>query len=215
VQARRERLAKAHAQARAEWSVALDSERNRSPIGFQWASRCVAELADDRTIIVNEYPLDLRHAPPRGFGSYFGAPHSGGLGWGFGAAIGAKLAHPDHTVIATLGDGSYFFAVPTACHQVARAANLPLLTVIFNNGGWDEVVRSTLAVHPGGWAASSTSIPMVWFDPSARFDLIVSAFGGHGEYVEDPAELPGALARALKAVREQGVQALVNIVCRR
>jgi acetolactate synthase-1/2/3 large subunit len=56
---------------------------------------------------------------------------------------------------------------------------------------------------------------MVRFDPSPRFDRIVSAFGGHGEHVEDPAALPDALARALKAVREQGVQALVNIVCRR
>jgi acetolactate synthase-1/2/3 large subunit len=45
--------------------------------------------------------------------------------------------------------------------------------------------------------------------------MIVSAFGGHGEHVEDPAALPDALARALRAVREQGVQALVNIVCRR
>lgn len=215
VQARLERLRKVHAQTRSQWAAAADTERHRTPIGFQWASRCIFDLADDRTIIVNEYPLDLRHAPPRRFGSYLGAPHSGGLGWGFGAAIGAKLANPDHTVIATLGDGSYFFAVPTACHQVARAANLPLMTVVFNNGGWDEVARSTLNVHPRGWAASSESIPMVRFDPSPRFDMIVSAFGGHGEHVEDPAALPGALDRALKAVRESGVQALVNIVCRR
>jgi acetolactate synthase-1/2/3 large subunit len=213
--ARLTRLKDVHAQARAQWAAAADVERHRIPIGFQWASRCIAELADERTIIVNEYPLDLRHAPPRRFGSYFGAPHSGGLGWGFGAAIGTKLANPDHTVIATLGDGSYFFSVPTACHQVAWAENLPLMTVVFNNGGWDEVVKSTLTVHPHGWAASSNRIPMVRFDPSPRFDTIVSAFGGHGEYVEDPEALPGALQRALNAVRELGVQALVNIVCRR
>jgi acetolactate synthase-1/2/3 large subunit len=215
LQARRNRLAAAHARARADWAAAAEIERNRLPIGFQWASRCIADLADETTIVVNEYPLDLRHAPPRRFGSYFGAPHSGGLGWGFGAAVGIKLAHPDRTVIATLGDGSYFFSVPAACHQVAWAAGLPLLTVIFNNGGWDEVVKSTLTVHPDGWAAASNRIPMVRFDPSPRFDRIVSAFGGHGEHVEEPAALPEALARALKAVRERGVQALVNIVCRR
>jgi acetolactate synthase-1/2/3 large subunit len=215
VQVRRDKLAAAHAQARADWAAAVEIDRNRMLIGFQWASRCIADLADETTIIVNEYPLDLRHAPPRVLGGYFGAPHSGGLGWGFGAAVGIKLAHPERTVIATLGDGSYFFSVPTACHQVAWAAGLPLLTVIFNNGGWDEVVKSTLTVHPHGWAAASNRIPMVRFDPSPRFDRIVSAFGGHGEHVEDPAALPDALARALKAVREQGVQALVNIVCRR
>lgn len=215
VEARRDRLKAAHARTRADWAAAADAEHNRTPIGFQWASRCIADLADENTVVVNEYPLDLRHAPPRRFGSYFGAPHSGGLGWGFGAAVGIKLAHPDCTVIATLGDGSYFFSVPTACHQVAWAAQLPLLTVIFNNGGWDEVVKSTLTVHPGGWAATSNRIPMVRFDPSPRFDAIVAAFGGHGEHVEDPAALPAALARALHAVREEGRQALVNIVCRR
>jgi acetolactate synthase-1/2/3 large subunit len=215
VQARHEKLKADHAQARARWAAEVDSERQRTPIGFQWASRCIAELADEKTIIVNEYPLDLRHAPARGFGSYFGAPHSGGLGWGFGAAVGMKIANPDRTVIATLGDGSYFFAVPTACHQVARAANAPLLTVVFNNGGWDEVAKSTLNVHPDGWAATSQRIPMVRFDPPARFDMIVAAFGGHGEHVDDPAALPGSLSRALQAVREEGRQALVNIVCRR
>ena len=44
--------------------------------------------------------------------------------------------------------------------------------------------------------------------------MIVRASGGHGERVEDPAELPGALNRALRAVREERRQALVNVVCR-
>ncbi|MCL4746375.1 MAG: thiamine pyrophosphate-requiring protein [Burkholderiaceae bacterium] len=215
VEARLKQRRLSHAELRTQWSSASESERTRPSIGFQWASRCVSELADDRTIVVNEYPLDLRHAPPRGAGSYFGASHAGGLGWGFGAALGAKLVCPDHTVIATLGDGSYFFAVPSACHQVAMAQNLPLLVVVFNNGGWDEVAKSTLSAHPNGWAATTKHIPMVRFDPSPRFERIVEAFEGYGERVEVPAELPDALRRALKVVREQGKQALVNIVCQR
>ena len=215
IEARLERLRRKHTATRAQWSAACDAERAQVPIGFQWASRCIAEITDDRSIVVNEYPLDLRHAPPRAPGTYFGASHAGGLGWGLGAALGAKLACPEHTVIATLGDGSYLFAVPAACHQVAMAEKLPLLTVVFNNGGWEEVAKSTLSAHPDGWAARTKHMPMVRFDPSPRFERMVEAFDGYGERVEAPNELPAALHRALDVVRTEGRQALVNIVCRR
>ena len=215
VKARRQALAKRHKAMRAAWDKAARAESERTPIGFQWASRCVAELQGPDTIVVNEYPLDLRHAPPPAAGTYLGASHAGGLGWGFGAALGAQLGAPERTVIATLGDGSYIFSVPTACHQVARAHQLPVLTVIFNNGAWDEVSNSTRNVHPDGWAVSTENFPMVSMGPPPRFEEIVRAFDGHGERVEKPEELPAALRRALDVVRKERRQALVNIVCRR
>ncbi len=48
--------------------------------------------------------------------SWFQEPHSDGLGWSFPAALGANLADPDHLCVATMGDGSYMFANPVACH---------------------------------------------------------------------------------------------------
>jgi acetolactate synthase-1/2/3 large subunit len=215
VKARRQALASRHKATRAAWDKAARAESARTPIGFQWAARCVRELQGPDTIVVNEYPLDLRHAPPQGPGTYLGASHAGGLGWGFGAALGAQLGAPERTVIATLGDGSYIFSVPTACHQVARAHQLPVLTVIFNNGAWDEVSNSTRNVHPDGWAVSTENFPMVSMGPPPRFEEIVRAFDGHGERVEKPEELPAALRRALDVVRKERRQALVNIVCRR
>ncbi len=215
IQERRKLLASRHGVMRAQWAKAAQAERGRVPIGFQWASKCIGDVLDTDTIVVNEYPLDLRHAPPRGPSTYFGAAHSGGLGWGFGAALGAKLGAPDRTVIATLGDGSYVFGVPTACHQAARMHGLPILTVVFNNGSWDEVRKSTANVHPDGWAVTTGNFPLSTLGPSPRFEEIVRAYDGYGERVEEPAELPGALARGLKAVRKENRQALINIVCRR
>ncbi len=215
VEARRAALVKKHKSRRAAWDKAARAEAKRSPIGFQWAARCIGELLGPETLLVNEYPLDPRHAPPPEAGTYLGASHAGGLGWGFGAALGAKMGAPDRTVIATLGDGSYIFSVPTACHQVARACDLPILTIVFNNGAWDEVSNSTRNVHPDGWAVSTDNFPMVSMGPSPRFEEIVRAFDGHGERVEDPEELPAALSRAVDIVRNERRQALLNVICRR
>jgi acetolactate synthase-1/2/3 large subunit len=215
VAARRERLAAAHRATRAAWAEAAAAERDRQPIGFQWAARCLGEVLGPDTIVVNEYPLDLRHAPPAGPGSYFGAPHSGGLGWGLGTALGVKLAAPDATVIATVGDGAYIFGAPTAAHYAARLHDLPILTVIFNNGAWEAVKTAALQVHPDGWAASTQSFPLSGLAPTPRYEEIVRAFGGHGERVETPDALPGALRRALRVVREERRQAVLDVVCQR
>jgi acetolactate synthase-1/2/3 large subunit len=213
--ARRARWAAAHRAMRAAWRKAARAEQGRTPIGFQWAARAIGEVLGPDTIVVNEYPLDLRHAPPPGPGSYFGAPHSGGLGWGLGAALGAKLGAPGKTVIATVGDGAYIFGVPTAAHLAARMHDLPVLTVVFNNGSWDAVKTATRAVHPDGWAATTESFPLSSLTPSPRYAEIVRAFDGHGERVEAPGELPAALRRALRVVREERRQAVLDVICQR
>src|SRR5204863_287645 len=126
--------------ARAEHAIILTSaagdetalrQASAPTIGFAWASRCIGELVDESTVVVNEYPLDRRFAAFTRPGSYFGSPHSSGLGFGLGAALGVKLARPDATVIATVGDGAYFFGEPLSCLFVQRAHALPILTVIF------------------------------------------------------------------------------------
>jgi acetolactate synthase-1/2/3 large subunit len=212
---RRERLAAAHRASRAAWAAAAEAERERAPVGFQWASRCLQDVLGPDVLAVNEYPLDLRHAPRPAPGTYLAHPPSGGLGWGLGAALGAKLGAPERTVVATLGDGAYIFAVPTACHFAARLHDLPILTVVFNNGSWDAVKGATLGVHPDGWAAATGSIPLSNLAPPPRYEEIVRAFDGHGERVERPEDLPGALRRGLHAVQVERRQALVNLVCRR
>jgi acetolactate synthase-1/2/3 large subunit len=70
-------------------------------------------------------------------------------------------------------------------------------------------------VHPGGWAATTGSFPLSGLSPAPRYEEVVRGFDGHGERVEDPAELPAALRRALRAVREEGRQAVLNVICRR
>jgi hypothetical protein len=58
-------------------------------------------------------------------GTLFSTGLAGGLGWGLPAALGFQIADRERLVIACIGDGSYIFANPVACHHVASAQKLP------------------------------------------------------------------------------------------
>jgi acetolactate synthase-1/2/3 large subunit len=202
----RERRAAAEARARAL--------RSDSPIDMAWLSRCVGDLVDDRTIVVNEYDLDATQASFRTPGSYFAAPSSGGLGWGLGAALGAKCAAPERTVICCVGDGAYIFGSPTASHWVSRAYDLPVLWIVFNNRAWNAVKRAVTSHAPDGWA-KRLGMPLTELDPPPDYELLCRASGGWAEKVEDAAALPDALRRALEVVRVEKRQALLNVICKK
>jgi acetolactate synthase-1/2/3 large subunit len=180
-------------------------------ITSQWLSACLNRLLDAQTLLVNEYPLVLEELTLGRTGQYFSHPPSGGLGWGMGAALGAKLAAPAKTVICALGDGAYMFGNPTPAHYVSEAMKLPVLWVIFNNARWAAVHRATLAMYPQGAASKMTEPWFSTLEPSPRFERVIEASGGYGVRVEQPAEAMPALERALRAVKEEKRQALVNV----
>jgi acetolactate synthase-1/2/3 large subunit len=212
---RRARWAAEHARQRERWADAAERVRGDSPMDFLWVSRCIGDAIDDRTIVVDEYDLDPSQACFRAPGSYFGSSPAGGLGWGLGAALGAKLAAPDRTVICCVGDGAYIFGAPTAAHFVARAYGIPTLTVIFNNRAWNAVKRAVRSHAPEGWTARTGAMPLSDLDPAPDYELVCRASGGWAERVEDPAALPDALARALAVVRGERRQALLNVICKK
>ena len=177
----------------------------------KWLSACVNKVLDDKTILVNEYPTVLEEMVIKEPGRYFGNPSAGGLGWGMGAALGAKLASPDKTVICAVGDGAYMFGNPTAVHYVSEAMRLPVLFVIANNARWAAVHRSTLSTYPKGFASEAKQPPFATLEPSPRFEHVVQASGGHGARVTEPKDLMPALEKALKVVQEEKRQAVLNV----
>ncbi len=110
-----------------------------------------------------------------------------------------------------IGDGSYVFANPIACHQVAAAQRLPVLTVVLNNGSWDAVRISTLDIYPDGDAARANHVPMVPFAPTPAYGEIAGAAGCYAETVEMAEDIPAALERALKVIRDEKRQALLDV----
>ncbi|NJO23645.1 MAG: hypothetical protein HC868_12850 [Sphingomonadales bacterium] len=183
------------------------------PISMAWVSRCLHEAKDASTIVINEYTLDLIHCGFEGPDLYFGSSAASGLGWGAGAALGAKIAAPDRTVVAVMGDGAYMFSNPAAVHHAAAMHDLPVLFVVTNNARWNAVRRSTLAMYPDGRASRSNAAPFMELTNLPAFEQICESAGGYGERVEAAAELPAAFARAMAVVRNEKRQALLNVIC--
>jgi acetolactate synthase-1/2/3 large subunit len=212
---RRRRFQDEHVRQREARAARARAVATDAPIDMAWLSRCIGDLVDERTLLVNEYDFDPSQGMFTRPGSYFSAPPAGGLGWGLGAALGAKLAAPDRMVICCVGDGAYIFGAPTAAHFVSRAYAVPVLFVVFNNRMWNAVKRAVQSHAREGWAVKMDSMPLTELDPAPDYELICRASGGHAERVEDPAELPAALARALHAVQVDKRQALLNVICKK
>ena len=198
---------------RKTWQSNAEAVRRDSPINMIWASRCIGNILDDRSIVINEYVLDPTQACFNTPGTYFRHSPSASLGWGLGAALGAKLANPDYKIICCVGDGSYMFGVPVAAHWVARAYDLPVLFIVFNNSRWNASQQSTLSFAPDGWAAKKLPMPLCDLRPAVDFEMICQAAGGYGEKVERPQDLPQAIDRALKVIETEKRQALLNVIC--
>ena len=128
---------------------------------------------------------------------------SGSIGSALPMAVAARLARPDRPVLAAMGDGAFgfhAFEVDTALRH-----GLPVVVVVGNDARWNA--EHTLQTRQYG-AARAVGCELL---PS-RYDRVVEALGGHGEFVRRPDELEPALARALAAGRPACVNVLIDSV---
>ncbi len=181
------------------------------PMRSDWVSLCLSEALGPEGVVVTELGAQIGAMERPHAGTYLANPVSGGLGWGLPAALGVKLARPDAVVVACIGDGSYTFANPPACHQVSEALGLPVLTIVMNNGVWNAVRWATLEIYPEGSAATANEMPLTSLAPAPDYCMIARASRGWAERVEDPHALPDALRRAIAVVREEKRHALLDV----
>jgi acetolactate synthase-1/2/3 large subunit len=185
---------------------------NTVPMTKAYVSATIgAAIAGRRAVVVSELGAHLDHLGLTEHNSWHQEPHSGGLGWGLPCAMGIKLADPDRLVVATMGDGSYMFANPVACHHVAEVHDIAVLTVILNNAGYAAVRLSVKDLYPTGYAAKADEVPLVGLAPSPDFAKVAESCRAYAETVTDPAELPEALERAIQQVTIHHRQAVLDV----
>jgi len=208
---RASRIRTEHDAQRARWAERERPEADGT-ITPEYLVACVRDAAPPDALVLTEaisnYHVVSEHLRASQPGSLIGSG-GGSLGWSGGAAVGAKLAAPDRTVVSLVGDGSYLFGVPAAAQWVARRYQAPSLTVIIDNQGWKAPSLSTLSVHPeghlahGGFAAS--------FQPGADLAGVAAAAGGaYARTVTAADLLPVTLRRALEHVAD-GQPAVVSV----
>jgi acetolactate synthase-1/2/3 large subunit len=212
IQARRTRSAEFN-KKRKDGLAKASATPTGDKITFAYLSRMVGEAVGDDAVIFNEYSLIQEQISREKPDTFYGLSAAGGLGWGFGAALGAKLAAPEKFVVATLGDGAYMFSNPMVAHWVADVHKLPILTIVFNNSLYGAVRGATMSMFKDGVAGEDGGRFMADLSPSPAFEQAVKAQGGHGERVEKASELPAALARAIAVVKNEKRQALLNVIC--
>ena len=122
----------------------------------------------------------------------------GTLGVGPGYAMAAKLAKPDSPVVIIYGDGS--FGLHAMEFEACIRQKINVVGVIGNDAGWTQIRRGQAQLY-GTERSVATALAFT------RYDKVVEALGGYGEYVERPQDIRPALQRALGA----GKPALVNI----
>ena len=168
-------------------------------------------------IIVNEAirnaPLVQEHIRRTTPNSYVGLA-GGGLGFSGGMALGLKLAQPHRRIVQIIGDGGFHFSSPDSVFAVAQQYQIPILTVVLDNGGWQAVKSAVQRVYPKGAAAESNSFYSQLRSgrqgEQRRFAEIGRAFGAHGEHVREPDDLAAAIDRCLAAL-DDGKAAILHV----
>jgi acetolactate synthase-1/2/3 large subunit len=173
-----------------------------APIDPLRACKEIDALVDDDTIIIGDGGDFVGTAAytvrPRKPGHWLDPGPLGTLGVGPGYAMAAKLARPKSNVIILYGDGA--FGLHGMEFEAMARQKINVVGIVGNDAAWMQIRRGQEQLY-GAERAVASSLTL------ARYDRVVEALGGHGEYVEQPQDLRPAIERALGA----GKPALVNI----
>ena len=125
----------------------------------------------------------------------------GTMGFGLGAAIGAKAGNPDKVVIHTTGDGCFRMN----CHELCTVEHydLPVITVVFNNGCLGMVRQWQNLIYKQRFSETT-------LDRGPDFVKLAEAYGLNGYRVTNRAEMEQAVKAALESGKGCVIDAIID-----
>ena len=133
------------------------------------------------------------------------------LGWGVGAAMGAKLGEPDRQVVLSIGDGSVMYSASGFWTQARYG--IPVLNVVWNNKNY-QTVRRSFSRYRGKMAETGQYAGIYLGDPDIDFVKLAQSQSVEGEKVTSPEEIEPALKRGIQKTRE-GKPYLIDVLVSR
>jgi acetolactate synthase-1/2/3 large subunit len=164
----------------------------------------MASFVDENTIVVGDggdiVGLAAQVLPVNFPGQFMGPGPLGTLGVGTGFCIATKYVHRDKKVLMVNGDGS--FGLNGFDFDTLVRFNLPVVSVVGNDRQWGQIAVGQERMY-GPDRVVATRLA-----DNARYDKVVEALGGHGEFVTEPDQIRPALERAFAS----GKPACVNVI---
>ncbi|WP_415182440.1 thiamine pyrophosphate-binding protein [Phaeovulum sp.] len=128
------------------------------------------------------------------------APQSGAMGYGLPAAIAAKVAHPDRTVVCFAGDGDF----QMNCQELGTAmqAGAQPIVLILNNGIYGTIRAHQERTYPARVSGTTLQNP--------DFVVLAKSYGFHAETVAATDDFPAAFERALASTSGAVLELIIS-----
>ena len=205
-----EKLAQQH---HAEWkdyvfSFATETEydENKDKLTPKQVLRTIAEMMPQDTIVstdVGQHQMwAIQHFHFDYSGQLLTSGGFGTMGFGLGAAIGAKVGNPDKAVIHITGDGSFRMN----CNELATEEHYdtPVITFVFNNGTLGMVRQWQSLIYDHRYAATT-------LDRGPDFVKLAEAYGLKGAHVSTEEELRTAIQEAIDSGHGYVVDCIIDL----
>jgi len=185
--------------------MALRARFDASPMTWERVGYELEKVLDKDAVIVPEvgtqYYKVLRQLTMGGPNKQkIGRTVGQALGWGVPAAFGVNVALPDKQVVSLQGDGGFLFGQSEALWSIARY-EAPMLIVIFNNHVYNES-RDRNMQNGGHFYTEGKDFDGYLGDPNVEYGKIAEAYGLKGEKVTNASDLPAAMQRCVKSMRD-------------
>lgn len=186
--------------ARADYEATFTLPPQPSPVDMGVVTAHLREVLPEDAILTNGagnftvWPNKFFKFGPR---ARLLAPQSGAMGYGLPAAIAAKVAHPERTVVCFAGDGDF----QMNCQELGTAmqAGAQPIVLILNNGTYGTIRAHQERHYPTRVSGTELQNP--------DFVMLARSYGFHAEKVERTEDFPAAFARA----RASGTGAVLDL----
>lgn len=189
------------ASARADYEAWREPQETPGAVKLEQVLHWMSDTLPDDAIITNgagNYAAFIhRYYQFRQYDTQV-APTSGSMGYGFPAAIAAKLQHPDRVVVCLAGDGCFQMTLNEM--STAQQHGAAVITIVVNNGRYGTIRMHQEKTYPGRVSGTEMANP--------DFAALARAYGGHGERVETTQAFGDAFARA----RASGLPSVIEVV---